>query len=95
MWVFPEGRTWIIIGIHDANVKSVEGDVARVRMLVGDEMVDEDLPLPVLPSWITPSPEVYEAAMVTTIAARQHYLQDHGLESLAPGSLIHPKPVAH
>jgi hypothetical protein len=41
-----DGREYAILGIHDKDVLSVEGEVVRVRMFVGDQVIDEDFPLP-------------------------------------------------
>lgn len=39
-------RKYQILGIHDSEVHTVEGNVARIRMYIGDDYVDEDFPLP-------------------------------------------------
>lgn len=41
-----ESRKYLILGIHGADVQTVAGNVARVRMFVNNETVDEDFPLP-------------------------------------------------
>lgn len=39
-------RKYQILGLHGDGVATVSGNVARVRMYVGDEQVDEDFSLP-------------------------------------------------
>lgn len=39
-------RKYQILGVHDDKVLTVESNVARVRMYIGDEQVDEDFLLP-------------------------------------------------
>ncbi len=37
---------YVILGIHGADVATVEGNVARVRFFYGDKVADEDHKLP-------------------------------------------------
>lgn len=39
-------RKYELLGIHGDKVLTVEGNVARVRMYIGNEQVDEDFALP-------------------------------------------------
>ena len=38
--------SYVVMGVHDHDVDTVEGNVVRVRMFIGDTMVDEDFALP-------------------------------------------------
>jgi len=39
-------RKYQILGIHGGDVRTVSENVARVRMYIGGEEIDEDFPLP-------------------------------------------------
>lgn len=39
-------KSYVILGIHDEKVATVEENVARVRLFIGDEVKDVDIPLP-------------------------------------------------
>ena len=61
---------YAILGIHGERVPTVEGNVARVRMFIGDTQVDEDFDLPVLPPGTPETEEVYNSFLKPTIEAR-------------------------
>lgn len=63
-------QKFAILGIHGIEVETVEGNVARVRMFIGDDFVDEDFKLPEL--WPgTPHTEgVYGTILQPEIEAR-------------------------
>lgn len=60
-------QSFAILGIHDESVEGVTVPVARVRMFVGDQAIDEDITLPHL---ITVE-EQLDAAVNTRIAELQ------------------------
>ena len=41
----PESN-YAVLGIHGNDVDTVQGNVARIRMFVGDQVIDEDFNLP-------------------------------------------------
>lgn len=70
----PPGRPWVILGIHGADVHTVVGNVARVRLFIKDsgEFLDEDFQLPdlkLLPG-VPDMAEVYQALLTPAITAR-------------------------
>lgn len=60
-------RNFVVLGIHEPGVSGTDGQVARVRMFIGDKAIDEDL---VLPRLITVE-EQLEAAANARIAELQ------------------------
>lgn len=52
-------NTFDILGIQPKEVRGLVNDVARVRMRVGSEVVDEDFTLPTLPTGVPPYESVY------------------------------------
>lgn len=63
---------FVVLGIHGSEVKTVEGDVARVRMFIDgmEEPVDEDFPLPSMLPGVTPTMELYQYLITSAINAR-------------------------
>lgn len=59
-----------VLGIHDKEVESVVGEVARVRMFVGNKIVDEDFVLPELAPGTIKSEGTYITVLTPTIEAR-------------------------
>jgi hypothetical protein len=54
---------YAILGIHGNDVRTIEGDVARVRFFVGDRIVDEDHELPPLGPGVPATMEMYDMVM--------------------------------
>lgn len=67
---------WHILGIHGADCKTVEGNVARVRMVLEDRIIDEDFSLPEVPAVIPREvlEPVYTAMLQPQIEARMRAL---------------------
>lgn len=78
---------WMILGIHGEKVLSVAENVARVRMFVGDRIIDEDFTLPVLHKGVPAIEEVYESYLRETIDKRFAELQG-GADVNPVGSLV-------
>ena len=65
---------WTILGMQGAESLVDERDeplpVVRVRMFIGEQVVDEDFLVPALPSGVPPSPGVYQSILSEKIDAR-------------------------
>jgi hypothetical protein len=68
---------FVILGIHDEDVHTVDGNVARVRMFVGDREIDEDFDLPNIPkgSGIQKNVETYKYFLTEAIEKRMTELE--------------------
>lgn len=83
------GNSYTILGIHGADVLTVneyaipnnidsalikEHNVARVRMFIGDKIVDEDFDLPEVPPAVPMTQEVYDYFLSGAIKKRMEEL---------------------
>lgn len=70
--------SFVILGIHDEEVGTVLGNVARVRMYINDQEYDEDFTLPELPreSGIPKTAEVYKYLLKDEIEKRMKELEE-------------------
>lgn len=66
---------FVILGIHGKDVQTVEGNVARVRMFIGNKEIDEDFNLPELPPSVEPTTEVYTFFLKPKIEAKMAELE--------------------
>lgn len=65
-------NTFEILGIHDRLTRGLANDVARVRMFVGNEMVDEDFTLPSIPDGVSPTEAVYKWFLTQDVETRMN-----------------------
>lgn len=88
-------NSFAILGIHDAAVRTVNSyslggeylgpkNVARVRMFVGDKVVDQDFALPSLPESVAISAELYRDLLAGSIEKRMTELEESFPESDEP-----------
>ncbi len=61
---------FVILGIHGPDVQTVEGNVARIRMYVGEKEIDEDFDLPAIPESIPKTVENYQYFLTEAIEKR-------------------------
>lgn len=77
---------FVVLGVHGPDVKTVEGDMLRVRIFLDDPEtapealaerphVDEDFPLPGLHSSIPATEEIYAYMLQEKIEARRAELR--------------------
>jgi hypothetical protein len=79
--------TYVIIGLHGADVKTVKENVARVRMFLDQRLIDEDFLLPELAPALPKTQDVYEVFLKPQIEAR--------MQELAAGSPIRGDGLEH
>jgi len=65
-----------IMGIHDKDVLTVEGNVARVRMFIGEQIIDEDFDLPTIPSVMPVTMAVYDYLLKPVIEKRMNEIKE-------------------
>jgi hypothetical protein len=70
--------SFVVLGVHDEYVDTIEGNYLRARMTVGNKEIDEDFILPELPrsSGIPRTLEVYRYLLKDDIEKRMAELEN-------------------
>lgn len=66
---------FVVLGVHGPESTGDGTSVMRVRMFVGDQVIDEDFPLPTMHPSIPKTEEIYISMLEGDITARMGELQ--------------------